>query len=243
MEMETTLTSPVTPATLSSALSTGSLTASLLSALPERLDDTTIQTLRDFVSSAAGQPDLPPADREHFAQVLRSLSLLKRRGDDELTGDLRFKLYWAKLCHLPRPAIEFLCSKGLERWEWFPTIKECLDLAAEWVAPIDTVGPLKAIASARINREMNLRFADVLEALAARSLDQTAIDALPSQWKAIAAERCFLWRWPDGRYTVRADMERLSEDEQAAERTRLAAMFDEWAEMALAEAERRSEAA
>ena len=85
---------------------------------------------------------------------------------------------------------------------------------------------------ARIGREERLRFTDAMADLERRALDQTAIDALPEKWKAIAAEKCFLWRWPDGRFTRRADMERLSEDAQAAERERLAAMFAEWAGMA-----------
>ena len=91
------------------------------------------------------------------------------------------------------------------------------------------------MAQRLIERERSLRFADAIAALVARTMPQDQIDALPEQWKAIAAERCLLWRWPDGRYTPRADMERLDEDEAAAERERVQAMFEEWDRIAAAE--------
>lgn len=225
-------TSPVTPAIISSAISTGSLNSALLNALPERLDDQMLSLLRTYCESPIERPNPEPASREHFLQVMRSLSLLKRRSDDELTSEVRGKLYWAKAKHLPHAAIAYACDKGLERWEWFPTIKEFLDLAAEWSPPVPSDAGLRITARARIGREERLRFTDAMAYLERRALDQTAIDALPEKWKAIAAEKCFLWRWPDGRYTRRADMERLPEDEQAVERERLAAMFAEWVEIA-----------
>lgn len=174
-------TSPVTAAMVSSAILTGSLNSSLLSDLPKRLDNETMMILEDFCRSPALEAEHSPADYEHFLKVLRSLSLLKRRNDDDLTADLRDRLYWAKLRHLPKAAIAFIADKGLERWEWFPTIKECLDLAAEWKPPVVGDGLLRIAVKSRITAEVGARWSDLRFAILRSEMTVEQIAALPER--------------------------------------------------------------
>lgn len=184
--------------------------------------------LRAYCDSPCTERELEPANEEHFAKVMRSLSMLKRRGDDNLTAKLRDALYWAKLRHLPRAVIAFIADKGLERWEWFPTIKECLDLAAEWSPPMDTDAQVRLLADGRIKREERLRYDDAMLALRLRQLDAKAISALPEQWRQHAETAGYLWRWPDGTFTVRHDSIQAKGDDLEACRAEASAWSEAW---------------
>lgn len=140
-----------------------------------------MELLRTFTDCPYKEPPQEPADEEHFAQVLRSLSMLKRRSDDDLTAKLRDKLYWAKLRHLPRAAIAFMCDKGLERWDWFPTIKECLELASEWTPPRDPELDARVMALVMLGCENRLRWADLRLAVLSGAMDADAIAQLPER--------------------------------------------------------------
>ena len=173
-----------------------------LSALPQRLDDQTMEALARFSASPIAAPE--PSDREHFAQCLRYMrASLPRRDADDLAADLMVTAYRRMLGHLSREASNFVSEQALARCDWFPTIAECLRIAAEWIPPTNPDASARQLAGGLIARENGIRFDDAMEALSARKLDQAAIDALPERWKRIASERMWLWAMPDGGFVVR----------------------------------------
>jgi hypothetical protein len=205
-----------------------------LNTLPARLDDGTIATLREIVNSPLPAPAI--CDEVHFAKCIRSLAILPRQAEDEVTGPLKHKLYQAKLGGYSNDALSYLASKALEQCKWFPTIAECLQILAGF--------PNREIALERKNkaawlvqRELNARLDEMVARLAKRDLTQDEIDALPEAAKLVAAEKCYLWAWPDGRFTVRDDISQMSFDDAEAERAKTKAMMAEWATIRAAQVE------
>lgn len=186
--------------------SKGPLTAAFpdldLMTLPARLDDTTLAQVEVIANSPL--PALSRCDDGHFLKCMRSLAILPKRADSETSGELRTALYQRMLGHLSHDAISFLTENALATCQWFPTIAECNTIVARWQRN-DAAVQRRARAEGRARAERQARFDEAMDALAGRTLDQLAIDALPERWKAIAAERCYLWRHPDGTYTVRPD--------------------------------------
>ena len=65
--------------------------------------------------------------------------------------------------------------------------------------------------------------------MAKRELTDWDIEQLPERWKRIGEAKGYLWAWPDGRYTVRKDTEKMTTEEIEANRADVAAMMAEWA--------------
>lgn len=196
-----------------------------LVALPKRLDNRMLEMVRHIAKSPALRDE--PCDDEHIAKCLRSLNTLPRRADDDLNGDLRVALFRRKLRHIPATAWSFIVETALGRCDWFPTIAECLRIVAEW--PQVGVGDERRKQAAHLmQRELNARLDEAVMSLAKRDMAQAEIDAIPEQAKMVAAEKGYLWRWPDGRYTVRIDIDTLAPDEAEKVREANRAMHAEW---------------
>lgn len=205
-----------------------------LSTLPERLTDRMLEMVRTIAASPSVSPE--PCSDGHFAKCMRSLSILPRRADDDLKGELKVKLYRAKLGHIPDAGWSYLVSTALDRCEWFPSIAECLRIMEGW--PGTGIGAERRKTARHIvQREMNARMDEAVARLARRDVPQDEIDAMPEQWKMVAAEKRFLWAWPDGRFTVRRDASLLSGAELDALKAETAAMMAEWAIIRAAQAE------
>lgn len=165
-----------------------------------RLDDQALAMLEELAISPL--PALPPCDEGDFAELLRSLTILPRRADDEVTGKLRAKIYWRKLGGHSHDALKFMVSTALDELDWFPTIAQCQAILARWERRDDAVAR-KASAANLARAERRARFDDVMRALERRELDQAAIDALPLRLRAIGAERGFLRLHDDDVYRAR----------------------------------------
>lgn len=190
-------------ATGSNALSTETLTTSQLNALPLMLTSEQEAAIEKFCRSPIPEPE--PCGDERFAWAMRALSILPRRADDDVKGELRAKLYRAKLRHCTEPQIIFVVDKALERFTFFPTIKELLDVAAEWIAPASDALALRRRLVAKLNASRQARFDALMDRLKARDLTQDEIDALPERIRMIALDKGYLWLHPDQSYTVRSD--------------------------------------
>ena len=208
-----------------------------LTTLPARIDDETMGLLREIATAALPTP--VSCDDEHFARCMKSLDILPRRADDT-GGPLRLKLYRRKLGGFENGALSFLVDRGLERFQFFPSIKECLDLLRAFPNRDRDAGR-RGHAKSLIEREQQHRLHDAILAMRRREFSQTEIDALPAKWKQIAAEKMLLWAWPDGRFTVRRNVEAMDADEAEAERERVRAMMDEWADIRAAQAAREDQ--
>lgn len=150
-------------------------------------------------------PPLPPCDEGDFAELIRALTILPRRADDELTGKLRKKFYQNKLGGYPHEAIQFMVSTALDELEWFPSIAQCKAILDRWQRK-DVPAQRQASAAAQVRAERRARFDDIMAALERREVYQAGIDALPEQMRRIAAERGFLRLHDDGIYRARAEM-------------------------------------
>jgi hypothetical protein len=170
------------------------------SRLVMRLDDQALSTMTELANSPL--PALPRCDDDHFDKSLRAMSILPRRADDEVKGELRAHLYRRMIGHFPREAISFLAEQSLATLDWFPSPKQCLEILARWARNDEPV-QRQAAAIRLVRAERQARFDDIMLALELRQLDQAAIDALPVKIRSIAAERGFLRLHDDGVYRAR----------------------------------------
>lgn len=196
-----------------------------LKSLPSRLDDGTMDLLREIVNSPL--PASQHCDDEHFARCMKALDILPRRRDDEIGGQLKFGIYKRHLSGFSNDALSWLVADATRTLDWFPTPSQCLTILRAW--------PNRELAARRrdkaivmIDGEMQARLRDALAVLARRGMDQDGIDTLPDRWKAIAAEKGYLWSWPDGRYSIRHDIEVAEVAERERIKAANAAMFAEW---------------
>ena len=114
--------------------------------------------------------------------------------------------YEQALSGYSRAAIKHLEAHALNRCEWFPTIKECKAILAEFTG--DNLLPNKrASVQRRIMDERQARFDDAMTRLAAGEASQAEIDAMPEQWKSVGETRSYLWRHEDGWYSARVRRE------------------------------------
>lgn len=194
-------TALATRETASSACSTGKLSVAEIAALAARLDDGMLARLE--ATAKAPLPALSPCDDDHFAKCMRTLSILPRRGDDEVTAELRFAIFRKKLGAYPNEALSALVSEGLEIFRFFPTIAECVDLIGKVWRRNDEHTRARHLAQRRMRYEIERRFDEIMLALAQGEMDQAAIDALPERTKLIAYERGFLSRAEDGSFRAK----------------------------------------
>lgn len=152
--------------------------------------------------AAAPLPPLPPCEDGDFAELIRAMTILPRRADDEVTGELRNAFYRRKLRGYPHEAIKFMVSTVLDTLNWFPTIAQCLEIIGRWERRDEAV-QRKASAANLARAERQARFDDVMSALERREFDQQAIDALPLRMREIGVERGFLRLHDDGVFRAR----------------------------------------
>lgn len=77
-------------------------------------------------------PPLTPTDAKHFAACMVSLSILPRRADDDVKGEVRHRIYESCLNHLPRAQLDWVTQQWIKTQKWFPQVSELLDLARKW---------------------------------------------------------------------------------------------------------------
>jgi len=131
-------------------------------------------------------------------------STLPSRNQNDVAQAVLLATYRKVLGHFPERVIRYLEKAAVVRFEWFPTVKQLLDLIAE----VDTTDPLvrKRDAIGRLVRnELQARLDDALARLEKGEGEQDWIDALPEQWKDIAETRSLLWRHEDGSFTRRRE--------------------------------------
>lgn len=227
-------TLPATTATGSSVQSTTrweDLDLSILDNLPARLTDSMMARVQEI--ARADLPRLSPCEADYLLGIVRSLSTMPRRADDDLSGELRLAHFKRDFGHYPRAAITFLHDTVRRECTFYPSPKECFEILDRWQRN-DGAYKARELARQRVANERMARHADAMKSLEQRSLSQTEIDALPTNWKLQAVERGCLWRWPDGRFTVRKDTATMTEEEREANRAEISAMMAEWGQIASA---------
>lgn len=165
-----------------------------------RLDDQTLAQLRDI--ARAPLAPLEPICPDVLVQSLAALdAALPRRKTDEATGKLMLAAYRRKLGHMPKEQIDYLCNAVLERCDWFPTIRECLEIAGQWRRQ-DAVD--QARARNLIANEMHLRMLAAHRRLKwGEGVTQEEVDSWPEGWREAAASAGLLHRDPARLYQIR----------------------------------------
>lgn len=168
----------------------------------ERLDDQQIATLRDTANLPLPVRVQCPDGR--FAEAMRSLTILPRKADDKVTGDLRLKLYRWQLREFSEGDINFLVKEALASCKFFPTPAECLAIIGRRDGPVERAQRNQAAAQGRIRREMQQRYLDWLMRLRRGDMMQSEVDAAPERWCAVGETQGLLRKDDDGRFVLRA---------------------------------------
>jgi hypothetical protein len=170
-------------------------------ALPARLDDDTLTKVEAWLTSPL--PPMPLADRECVLQFIRLLSDMPRRGDDGATGEVRKENIIEHLSGKPRAQLTWLAREAHVRWTFYPTVKQLLELAAEWERD-DTATRARTLARAKVEQERQARLREARQRLKYEGCEQDWIDAMPEHQRQILAAERLLHRCPDcGTYTQR----------------------------------------
>lgn len=229
-----------TTAATSPAVSTtlADFTTISLDNLPKRLTDTQLAQVEKIANLPL--PKSSPCSDEQFASIMRTLDILPQRDDDRVRAEIKVKVYRRKLAQYPYHALGRMASRAIDQCKWFPTVSECLSFLSDYPT-MDQCRAMREKARNVLRNERQRRMEDAMTRLEQRELDEADIARLPDEWKRIGETRGYLWRWPDGRFTVRKDTTGMSEEEREAVREENAAMFAQWDAMRAATGE--SEAA
>ncbi len=165
-----------------------------------RLDDQALAKVEEIAN--APLPPLLPCPDGDFVELIRALTTLPRRSDDDVTGKLRVSIYHRKLGGYSKEALQFMVSTVLDELDWFPTIAQCKAILERWKRD-DGAVQRRASAANLARAERRARFDDIMRTLEQREFDQAAIDALTANIRSIAAERGFLRLHDDGVYRAR----------------------------------------
>lgn len=170
---------------------------SVLTDLPERLDDQQLAAVQSIARLPL--PALPPAGEPHFLQCMRTLTLLPSRQEDDLSAELRLALYRKHFGKMPAEAWSYLVEHATLECRFFPSPKECKAILDKWDR---TDGPARAVslAQTRARHELQARMEETMERFREGEVTQAEVDALPEQWRRIAATRGYLW---EGTYKLR----------------------------------------
>lgn len=165
-----------------------------------RLDDQALAKAEALANSPL--PVLPPCDDGKFNQFMRTLATLARRASDDDKGELQVAIYRRMLGHYPRDALAFMVETAIVECDWFPSVKQCLEIIGRWKRNDGDVQS-RSRAAALVRDELRARFDEIMGALERRDLHQEAIDALPPKVRVVGAERGFLRLHDDGVYRAR----------------------------------------
>lgn len=123
-------------------------------------------------------------------------AMLPRRNQDEQAGELRTTAYVTMLSGQPDEALAYMVREACRRFNWFPTIKQLLDILAEYRPPQSE----QALALLECDRFANAAF----ERWVGNLLAGQPVGDVPKQWLRIAVERGHMRRLEDGSFVSRA---------------------------------------
>lgn len=144
------------------------------------------QMLRDFLAGPI--PVFPVCSREHFDKSLRALTVLPRARDDELKGELRVHLYWRKLGHYSEHQWSYAANVALDRFDWFPTIKQLRQLLEEVESPEARYHSARALANKALTEDARSRYLDLCRRGRAGELKPADVLHLPVKTRQLLAE-------------------------------------------------------
>lgn len=187
-------TLPETTGTASRKQSTADLALAQMAALPARLDDQQLARVEAY--AAAPLPALPRTDETHMLRFIRTLDVMPRQPANQATGELKLELMLRMLGHLPAASLDWMVAEVMRRFTFYPSIKELLDLSAEWTRS-DAGVRARSVAQRLARDERQARLDDTLRQLRTERCEQDWIDGLDERTVAIAEGQGLLWRCDD----------------------------------------------
>jgi hypothetical protein len=161
-----------------------------------RLSNTSLAAV-DAVARAP-LPPLEPCPLDRFAQSIRIMAVaLKRRADDDLSGQILVKLYHRHLGDRSKQEIEFLTETATRELTWFPTVAECLVILGRWHR-CDTAILNRSLATRLGMAEREERYRDLCLALVEERMTADEAMALPERTRRRLDNDGFLRMTRDG---------------------------------------------
>lgn len=145
---------------------------------------------------------IPAATQEQIERHLEFLAAtLPSKNVDEESGRLRFAVYVSMLGTFSNEALKHMARRACEEYNWFPTPRQCIELASEHSEPT----PAATYALAQCNRFDHSQFEEWIDGIGEElpSLD------VPDHWIEIALTRTLLRRTDEGEIVTRARFREL----------------------------------
>jgi len=165
---------------------------------PRSLRPTTLDEAKAI--SAWAEATMPVAEPASLLQITTRLehldAMFPRQQQSDKSGEMRTAGYLALLVDYSDDALRFMVRECSRRFNWFPTIKQCLDILAEYREPQSE----QAVALIECRRFA----ADAFDQWIVNVRDAQEIGDVPEQWLRIAVERGILRMLEDGSHVIRA---------------------------------------
>lgn len=137
---------------------------------------------------------IPSATVNQLAKHLSFMSAtLPSKNTDEESGKMRVAVYSAILRDFSNDALAYMARKACERYDWFPTPRQCLEILDEYRAPSTD----KDRALMLCHNYWQGQFEDFMDVLKAGDATQDIVDSVPRRWRMIAMEREYLRHMPE----------------------------------------------
>jgi len=158
----------------------------------------TREECRSLRAWANAQPSTRPTSAthdqiEHHLEFLAAT--LPSKAIDAETGKRRFAVYVSLLEGLSSEALAHMSRRACETLDWFPTPKQCLDLAREYTPPQSAA----VLAISQCNHFDQISFDRWIDALP----NGGEIGDAPQRWIDIAIARNAIRRMPDKSLVIR----------------------------------------
>lgn len=163
---------------------------SILRDPPERPDDSQLAALEHIASLPV--PVLPAATEQEFAEAMRVLRLLPTRADDDLTGELRLRLYEQHFGRYSAKALQFLVSEATLTCRFFPSPAECKAILDRFTRR-DRPARAVVLASRLARKGREWRYDDLFRRFRIGQVSQEEVDRLPPRWRDHAVTQGYVW--------------------------------------------------
>lgn len=165
--------------------------------------------LRRWAETTAPSPP-QPATADQLVDCLETMEAnLPRQRMDDRSGQIKANTIASVLAEHSGEALAFLTYEAIRRLRWFPSVRDCLDILAEYRRP----EPDQQVALRLCQDYQTEKFDRWFASLRAGR----EVGDVPDQWKRIAIERGALRRLADGSIVIRATYYGPFKSYQAAE--------------------------
>lgn len=158
-------------------------TLTMLKGLPTSLSDEQFEQVKAIAKAPLPSPARIGDKAFEQALMMMATSLARRNTDPEL-GEVQIRVYRRCLAHLSAPQMWWTVEEAIKRVKFFPTVKELLDIAAEWRRRDDATEAHR-LAKLLASREVNRRLAAHTRKAPAPALTQEFIDKMDPEMRSL----------------------------------------------------------